>query len=378
MRILLIGEYSGYHNALKHGIQSLGHEVVIAGDGDGFKKFPVDIDLGSDYFRRNWFREKIKVAWWKLTGNNLEDYLRLARFRESEKKLANFDIIQFINSNALGCAPNIEWQMMQRLLENNSKVFLIACGDDCEYSNYLVNQHKGYSILKAAENAPTGKAILDHTYKYLDKGYRDNYNKLMKRCVNIVPSNTDYAMALTNQNKATSIIAAPVVVENIPDEINHDLSVIEIFMGINRGNYWKKGINYFEKALEIVKEKYKSKVNITIAEDLPYTDYITSYKKAHILLDQVLCFDQGYNALQAMLRGKVVFAGAGEPYFKFHNIDKIPVIDATPDVMDIVDKLSELIENPTTIIELGKAARKHVIHYHDAVKIARQFEHLYK
>ncbi|GAK96246.1 hypothetical protein JCM19294_1759 [Nonlabens tegetincola] len=90
MRILLIGEYSGYHNALKHGLQSLGHEVVIAGDGDGFKKFPVDIDLGSDYFRRNWLREKIKVAWWKLTGNNLEDYLRLARFRESEKKTSKF------------------------------------------------------------------------------------------------------------------------------------------------------------------------------------------------------------------------------------------------------------------------------------------------
>jgi hypothetical protein len=37
-----------------------------------------------------------------------------------------------------------------------------------------------------------------------------------------------------------------------------------------------------------------------------YTTYINSYNKAHILLDQTYAYDQGYNALEAMAKGKVV------------------------------------------------------------------------
>jgi hypothetical protein len=40
--------------------------------------------------------------------------------------------------------------------------------------------------------------------------------------------------------------------------------------------------------------------------DIPYTTYINSYNKAHILLDQTYAYDQGYNALEAMAKGKVV------------------------------------------------------------------------
>ena len=43
MRILLVGEYSRLHNSLKEGLVALGHEVTIIGNGDSFKKYPVDI-----------------------------------------------------------------------------------------------------------------------------------------------------------------------------------------------------------------------------------------------------------------------------------------------------------------------------------------------
>ena len=96
-------------------------------------------------------------------------------------------------------------------------------------------------------------------------------------------------------------------------------------MGINRSNYWKKGINYFEDVLERLKSKYGSLINITVAENLPYDDYINSYGKSHILLDQVLCYDQGYNALEAMLQGKVVLSGAGKKYLQAHQLESVPV-----------------------------------------------------
>jgi glycosyltransferase involved in cell wall biosynthesis len=377
MRILLVGEYSGFHNSLKQGLQHLGHEVTIVGDGDGFKRFPVDIEIGSTYFEQSWLHRKIKVAWWKLTGSNLEDRLKLARFRESENLLKNHDIIQFINSNPFGCEPDVERIMIDFLLENNKKSFLIACGDDYEYTSYLTEKHEGYSILDAVKQNPKNKKELFHTYKYLGNGYRGNYLKLVEASEKIIPSNTDYAMALKNQPKATPIIPAAINCSKFQLEQNENLNQIQIFMGINRGNYWKKGIHYFEQALELIKKKYGDKIHITIAESLPYKEYITKYKNAHILLDQVLCYDQGYNALEAMAQGKVVFSGGSSLYLDAHDLKSVPVIDAQPDVAYLTDQLSLLIDQPEKIIEIGKAARKHVIDHHHSIMIAKIYEEYY-
>ena len=45
MKILLIGEYSRFHNSLKEGLQKLGNDVNILGFKDGFKDFSVDFPL---------------------------------------------------------------------------------------------------------------------------------------------------------------------------------------------------------------------------------------------------------------------------------------------------------------------------------------------
>ena len=44
MKILLLGEYSNVHNTLAQGLRALGHEVVVASSGDGWKDYPRDID----------------------------------------------------------------------------------------------------------------------------------------------------------------------------------------------------------------------------------------------------------------------------------------------------------------------------------------------
>lgn len=370
MRILLVGEYSNFHNSLKHGLEFLGHEVTIIGDGDGFKRFPVDIDISNDFLERSWFTRKLKVGLWKLTGFDVTDWLKLSRFRESENQLKHYDIVQFINSNPFNCNARTERKMIDFIIENNHKFFLAACGDDYEYVKYLTEKHEGYSILESIKKGQQQKTDFAYTYKYLDSGYYENYKRILNVVEKVIPSNIDYAMALKNQPKATAIIPAAINCARLHLDQNADLTVIKIFLGINRANYWKKGINYFEEALDIIKEKYNSRVQIIVAENLPYSIYIQQYKQAHILLDQVLCYDQGYNALEAMLQGKVVFSGANEVYLKAHGLDTVPVIDAQPDVSDLVNKLSSLIENPQELLKIGRAARNHVLQHHDSVMIA--------
>ena len=377
MRILLVGEYSNFHNSLKHGLEFLGHEVTIIGDGDGFKRYPVDIDISNDFFEKTWLLRKFKVGLWKLTGYDVADLLKLSRFRESEHLIKNHDIVQFINSNPFNCNATTERKMLDFIIKYNHRFFLAACGDDYEYVKYLTEEHRGYSILESVKNSNCSKTDFNYTYKYLKPVYRKNYERLITVCEKIIPSNIDYAMALQNQPKATDIIPAAINCSKLHLDQNADLSVIKIFLGINRANYWKKGINYFEDALKIIKHKYPDTVEIIIAENLPYEDYVKSYRQAHILLDQVLCYDQGYNALEAMLQGKVVFSGASDVYLTAHYLKSVPVIDAQPDVDYLVDELSTLIEHPQTILEIGRAARNHILQHHESVMIAEKYLKLY-
>lgn len=377
MRILLIGEYSGFHNALKKGLVEHGHEVTLVGDGDGFKRFPVDIHIAHRAYSKSSWRKKLHVLLWKLTGIDLKDGVVISRFRESEHLLKNYDIVQFINSNPFHCEPAVEWKMIDFLLKNNNKAFLVACGDDVPYASYLQKEHEGYSILKPEPGKNMPATHIVHTLKYLKSGYVKNYERLLASCEKIIPSNTDYAAALKHELKATPIIPAPVQTDLLPLNQNDNLSVIHIFMGINQSNYWKKGINYFEQALEIIEKKYGNRVQITRATNLPYDTYIKAYANCHILLDQVLCYDQGYNALEAMAQGKTVFAGGSDIYLKAHGLNEIPVIDAQPHVNVLVQQLSTLIENPESILGLGIKARAHVLNYHDYNKIAEDFLKLY-
>ncbi|ARN77633.1 glycosyl transferase [Nonlabens spongiae] len=377
MRILLVGEYSGFHNALKHGLETLGHEVTIVGDGDGFKNYPVDIKLYDSDFEKSWFKQKFRNLIKRFTKKDLRDAVVLSRFRESENLLKDHDVVQFINSNAFNTEATTERKMIDFLLENNSKSLLVACGDDTDYVRYLVNDHEGYSILDPYKNEVVPKAGEMYTLRYLKKEYAANYELIKAQSSAVVPSNTDYRMPLVNDPKATPIIPAPVQTHRLKLEQNEDLSTIKIFMGINRHNYWKKGINYFKEALKVIQKKYGGRVAIKIAENLPYAEYIKSYKECHIFLDQVLCYDQGYNALEAMAMGKVVFAGASNLYLEAHGLNEIPAIDAKPDVDYLIDKISELIDQPELILEIGKKARKHVLEYHGCKRIAQKYEKIY-
>jgi glycosyltransferase involved in cell wall biosynthesis len=148
---------------------------------------------------------------------------------------------------------------------------------------------------------------------------------------------------------------------------------IVIFLGINRSSYIKKGVAYFEKALQIIQEKYAEKVAVIITENLPYEDYIHLYNSAQIVLDQIYANDQGYNALEAMAKGKVVFTGGGKEFMDHYNLKERININALPDVDSLVNELSFLIENPESIITIGKRARAFIEKEHDYISVANQY-----
>jgi glycosyltransferase involved in cell wall biosynthesis len=177
---------------------------------------------------------------------------------------------------------------------------------------------------------------------------------------------------LINKPNYLGLIPNPIVISDKKLATSKNAN-ITILLGINTNSYIKKGLKYFEKALEILQQKYPD-VIINKTTNLPYKVYIAEVEKADILLDQVYGYDQGYNALQAMALGKVVFTGAEREFLEHYNLKEDEVaINALPNVDYLVQKLSSLIESPKKIETIGANAKTFILKYHESKNVAEKY-----
>jgi hypothetical protein len=223
---------------------------------------------------------------------------------------------------------------------------------------------------------PKDKSLIEE-YRYFlnqsSKKYQKHHSKLRNLINGIIATDIDYAIAMEGREKYLGMVPNPINTEINHFKIPDIFGKIVIFHGINRWNYHKKGNVFFEKALEIISEKYPEKVKIITVDTLPYAEYIKLYNEAHILLDQVYAYDQGYNALEAMAKGKVVFTGAEKEFMDYYHLTERVAINALPDVESIVIELSFLIENPQEILAIGKRARTFIEKEHCYIKVAEKY-----
>jgi len=334
MRILLIGEYSRLHNSLKEGLEFLGCEVTIMAGGDGFKKYPVD------------------------------------------NSMPNFDVVQLINESSIKTTPKLEIQFLKQILKKTEKLFLLSCGIDYVCMDYMTKDIPKYSLMSAYLRDNTLEKKYQFQLQYLEKPFKELHDFLLQKCSGVITSDLDYHLPylLKNHPKYLGLIPNPInldVIRYSPLKIDDK---INIFHGINSKAIHKKGNNYFTEALKLIKAKYKDKVVIVETQDLPYKEYIQKYDECHILLDQVYGYDQGYNALEAMAKGKVVLSGAEQEWVDYYNVKENTIlINVLPDTKQIYDKLEFLIDNPERILQISINARKFIEKEHNYIKIAKKY-----
>lgn len=371
MKILLVSEFSRLHNSLKEGLEKLGHEVIIVGHNDDFKKFPVDILV-----QKKWdtgILKKLKIAVYKITGFDISSYLTYQQFLKHKKECSGFDVVQLINENSFYCTPYFEKKIISYLLKNNQKLYLLSCGYDYLNVKYCFENPDFKSVIPLYLSKKINKKSFENILKFRRKSFKDLHNYIYKNCKGIIASDLDYHLPLIGNSKYSGLIPNPINISKIKFSPLKIENKIIIFHGINESNYLKKGNNIFEKALEIIQQKYSSKIEIITVRSIPYHEYINLYNKAHILLDQIYGYDQGYNALEAMAKGKVVFTGAETEFIKHYNLTERVCVNAIADADYLVDELSFLIENPDEIIAIGKRARAFIEKEHDYVKIAQKY-----
>jgi glycosyltransferase involved in cell wall biosynthesis len=373
MKILLLGEYSRLHNTLKEGLISLNHEVTVIGTGDGFKNYPVDINISAIFFENTFLRFLVKVCY-KLFSISLIQIESAYRFYKILPQLKGFDVVQLINENSIRTHPKLEIWLLKKLIKQNNKLYLLSCGTDFISVSYANNRKLRYSFLTPLQNNPSLKKRYKYILHYITKPYYKLHFFLYKNINGVIASDLDYHIPLKDHPKYLGLIPNPINFEKIKYKQIDINSKINIFHGINRLNFIKKGNIFFKEALDIIQNKYWEKVNIVTAESLPYNEYIIAYDSCHIILDQVYAYDQGYNALEAMAKGKVVFTGAEQEWLEHYNLKEDTVaINALPDANKIAEKLEWLILNPNEIIKISKNARAFIEKEHHYIKIAQKY-----
>lgn len=372
MRILLLGEYSRLHNSLKEGLLLNDHEVVLVGNGDGFKNYPSDISI-----RAVWCETKlgklVQQSLYRLFKFDIAQLEHAIRFYKVLPHLQGFDVVQLINEKPIQTIPFLELWFLKKIVAQNQKLFVLASGVDYLSVQFLMDKKITKSIMQPYFDNPKLKKEYRYILDYTSKSNAQIHEYVYQNCRGYIASDIDYVLPLTGNPKFLGMIANPVNCEHLAyQELDFEVKIV-LFLGINQWNYHQKGIPYFEKALAQIQAQYGERVEIHIAQNIPYDQYISLYNKAHIVLDQVYAYDQGYNALEAMAKGKVVFTGAETEFEAHYQLAHPVAINAKPDVDYLVHHLSYLIDNPQQIKMISQQAREFILREHHYKHIAEAY-----
>ena len=132
------------------------------------------------------------------------------------------------------------------------------------------------------------------------------------------------------------------------------------------------------RAAETVKENYPERLELVVAEGLPFHEYQQKMDNSDVIMDQLYGYTPAMNALLAMSKGIVVIGG-GEP----ENYDIIgehelrPIINVEPTYESVYEQLEQLVLHPERLSLLKQQSIEYVRKHHDYLNVAKKYENLY-
>lgn len=357
MKVLLIGEYSNVHWTLSQGLRSLGHEVTVLSDGDGWKDYPRDIDLKRYSYSRS---------------GGISYLIRLLRILPS---LRGFDVVQLINPMFLELKAEWMEYIYRYLRKHNRKIFLGAYGMDhywvqagCDCKTFRYSDFNLGNRMRESDDISQWKKDWLH-------GPKGQLNRsIALDCDGIIAGLYEYWESYRPfYPEKTTFIPFPInLSETTPIHKRHDRK-IKCFIGIQKTRNAYKGTDIMLHALEKVAQLYPQ-CEIIRAESVPFAQYQEMMNDSDLLLDQLYSYTPAMNGLLAMAKG-LVLVGGGEPegYELLGETELRPIINVLPDERDVIRKLSEIMENPECLPSLSEMSRKYVQKHHDHIKVAKEY-----
>lgn len=361
MRILLIGEYSNMHATLAEGFRKLGHEVTVASNGDFWKDYPRDIDLA---------RKEGKLGGLQLMA---KVYAQLPRWR-------GYDVVQLINPMFLELKAERIFPIYRYLRRHNQRVFLGAYGMDWYWVHTCTEQKPlRYSDFNMGDQLRTNADALKEQRDWLGTA-KERLNKLIaETCDGIIANLYEYWVCYEPAfPQKTTYIPMPIK-PVCPVTPTSPTGPIRLFIGISKGRSEYKGTDIMLQAAKDVQAKYPDKLQLQIAEGLPFAQYEQLMNGSDVMLDQLYSYTPSMNSLLAMSKG-IIVVGGGEPECYDILDEKVlrPIINVLPEYESVRRELEQLVLHPERIPLLKQQSIDFVSKHHDYLKVAEQYLQFYK
>ena len=360
MNILLLGEYSNVHNTLAKGLRELGHQVTVASDGDGWKEYPRDIDLKREPGGR------LSFIWRLLKA--------LPRFR-------GYDVVQIINPMFLELKAERILPVYRYLRRHNSKIVMGSFGMD--YYWVSVNTDKRplrYSDFNFGDQPRTDAQAELYRKEWIGTPKQRLTETIARDCDGIPACLYEYWVTYNQVSELRSkmrFIPLPIVMPDIYHTSFYG-GPLKLFVGISRNRSAYKGTDIMLRAAQALKEKYPDRLELRIAEGVPFDEYQRIMDGSDAILDEVYSYTPSMNSLLAMSKG-IIDIGGGEPenYSILGEDELRPIINVEPYEQSVYDTLEQLIMHPERITELKRQSVEYIKRHHDYIKVARQYEQFY-
>jgi len=363
MKILLVGEYSNVHWTLAEGLRALGHTVTVLSNGDFWKDYHRDISLTRSY-------------------SVLGGVAYAARLLSVLPRLRGYDVVQLINPMFLELKADKLFSIYKYLRRHNKKIVLCAYGMDFYWVNTCLHESPlRYSDFNIGSTLRTDKDATREKTDWIGTD-KERLNRLIANDCNAIVAGlyeywACYRMAFPHKTK---FVPFPIKPESTFPEIPQTLpQPLKVFIGINKKRNHYKGTDIMLAAAKAVAQTHKGKMELRIAESVPFAQYIKMMDGADLILDQLYSYTPAMNALQAMSKGIVCVGGGEEESYQLLGEDKLrPIINVLPCFDSVQRTLEHIVSRPELIPPLKKQSVEYIKKHHDYIKVARQYESIYK
>lgn len=344
MKILLVGEFSGFFSNLKQGFNLLGHDVTMIANQDGWKKIKgADITISSD----------LPSIFGKIS-ERLQYLLKIIFLKK-------FDIILIVNPNiGINYISGVFSSILRKKSQN---IYLSACGTDMEYVQYGMEGKFDYWPFDECKEQSMVSS--------------KTHNNIINIVDYVIPTFYDYAEPWRNseyKEKVFKTIPLPINTSNIKTYYPNIKGKIVFFHGLNAE--CKKGTKYIKQALENIQIKYPNDTEVIIDGQMPLDEYLELMKRVDVVVDQCKAYSYGsMNSLYALSMGKVLMASFRDECMIEYDIkEEIEgIVHITPEIEYIEKKIEYIIKNKKNLYKWGKQNRKYVEEKHDSKIIAKKY-----
>lgn len=363
MKILLLGEYSNVHWTLAEGLRTLGHEVCVVSDGDGWKNYPRDINLQ------------------RRSLSKLDTLSYYTRAWQIILKCRGYDVVQIINPMFLELRADNIRPFYNYLRRHNGKMVMCAFGMDHYWVKTCLDCTTfRYSDFNIGSRRRTDESFNQAYIRDWLQGEKQRLNTYIANdCDHIVTGLYEYDACYRPlfPNK-TTFIPFPIIPSATTTDLQAETDIkrpVRFFIGIQKTRSAYKGTDIMLRALEKLKARYTDKMEIVKVESVPFDEYRRLMLSSDVIIDQLYSYTPAMNALQAMSQGLVV-VGGGEPenYQILGETELRPIINVLPDEDDCYRKMEDLVLHPERIPQFKRDSIEYIRRHHNYIDVAKRYE----